>query len=509
MSETTRICIAGATGWTGRAIADGVLDAPDLELVASVSRSAAGSELGGAPVHGTVAEALAEGVEVLIDYRHEAAKEHALTALGRGVPVVIGTSGLTADDYAEIDVAARDAGVGAVASGNFSLTAAMASAGALLAARHLPAWEVIDYAKATKPDVPSGTARELAERLSAVAPSPLGRPLDEIAGPVEARGATVGAGQVHSVRLPGFVVSTEVVFGLPDERLTIRHDAGGAAALRGGHAARRAGGARAGRADPRTRRAAARRLKGYPSAMPRSLWNGTITFGVIAVPVKLYTATESKTVRFREVHLDDEGKIEHRRFCSKEEKEVPYDEVVKGHEVREGEFVVLEKEEIEAAAGDRAKIIELEAFVEAAAIDPVYYQKTYYVGAGDAGTDAYRLLHDALGATERAGLGRFTFHNREYLAAVRPLDGILGLHTMRFADELVPGKDIDFDAPSRKPAEKEVEMARKLVDSLHESYDPGHRTDATARRCSTDRGQGDGQGAAQGRRRSRPRSPTT
>jgi 4-hydroxy-tetrahydrodipicolinate reductase len=228
MSETTRICIAGATGWTGRAIADGVLEADDLALAASVSRSAAGSELGGAPVFGTVAEALDVGVDVLIEYTsHDAAKEHALTALGRGVHVVIGTSGLTAEDYAEIDVAARDAGLGAVASGNFSLTAAMASAGALLAARHLPAWEVIDFAKATKPDVPSGTARELAERLSEVAPSPIGRPLDQIAGPVEARGATVGAGQVHSVRLPGFVVSTEVVFGLPDERLTIRHDAGG------------------------------------------------------------------------------------------------------------------------------------------------------------------------------------------------------------------------------------------------------------------------------------------
>jgi len=228
MSETTRICIAGATGWTGRAIADGVLEADDLALAASVSRSAAGSELGGAPVFGTVAEALDAGVDVLIEYTsHDAAKEHALTALGRGVHVVIGTSGLTAEDYAEIDVAARDAGLGAVASGNFSLTAAMASAGALLAARHLPAWEVIDFAKATKPDVPSGTARELAERLSEVAPSPIGRPLDQIAGPVEARGATVGAGQVHSVRLPGFVVSTEVVFGLPDERLTIRHDAGG------------------------------------------------------------------------------------------------------------------------------------------------------------------------------------------------------------------------------------------------------------------------------------------
>jgi 4-hydroxy-tetrahydrodipicolinate reductase len=228
MSETTRICIAGATGWTGRAIADGVLEADDMALAASVSRSAAGSELGGAPVFGTVADALGAGVDVLIEYTsHDAAKEHALTALGRGVHVVIGTSGLTAEDYAEIDVAARDAGLGAVASGNFSLTAAMASAGALLAARHLPAWEVIDFAKATKPDVPSGTARELAERLSEVAPSPVGRPLDQIAGPVEARGATVGAGQVHSVRLPGFVVSTEVVFGLPDERLTIRHDAGG------------------------------------------------------------------------------------------------------------------------------------------------------------------------------------------------------------------------------------------------------------------------------------------
>ena len=212
--------------------------------------------------------------------------------------------------------------------------------------------------------------------------------------------------------------------------------------------------------------------------MPRSLWNGTITFGVIAVPVKLYTATESKTVRFREVHLADEGKIEHRRFCSKEDRQVPYDEIVKGYEVREGEYVVLEQ------GGDRGggrrparKMIALEAFVEAAAIDPVFYEKTYYVGAGDAGTDAYRLLHDALGATGRAGLGRFTFHNREYLAAVRPLDGILALHTMRFADELVPGQGHRLRRPLAQAAEKEIEMAGKLVDSLHEKFDPGKRKD--------------------------------
>ena len=218
--------------------------------------------------------------------------------------------------------------------------------------------------------------------------------------------------------------------------------------------------------------------------MPRSLWNGTITFGVIAVPVKLYTATESKTVRFREVHLADEGKIEHRRFCSKEDAQVPYDEIVKGYEVREGEFVVLEKEEIEAAAGDRAQSSSSRPSSRPRRSTPCSTRRPT-TSARRRGHRRYRLLHDALGATERAGLGRFTFHNREYLAAVRPLDGILGLHTMRFADELVPGKDIDFDAPSRKPADKEIEMARKLVDSLHEEYDPGKRKDSYRGRCST------------------------
>ena len=189
---------------------------------------------------------------------------------------------------------------------------------------------------------------------------------------------------------------------------------------------------------------------------------------------------------------------------------MPYDEVVKGHEVREGEFVVLEKEEIEAAAGDRAKIIELEAFVEAAAIDPVFYEKTYYVGAGDAGTDAYRLLHDALGATGRAGLGRFTFHNREYLAAVRPLDGILGLHTMRFADELVPGKDIDFDAPSRKPrgeGDRDGAQARRLAPrGVRPGQAQGHLPRGGAR---DDRAQGRRARSRARRRRSRRRRPPT
>jgi 4-hydroxy-tetrahydrodipicolinate reductase len=230
-----QVCIAGATGWTGRELVAAVLGAPDLALRSAVSRSAAGRDVGealgghaiGVPVHGTVAEAL-DGVDVLIDYTSATAvKGHVMAGIGAGAAVVVGSSGLTADDFAEIDAAARERSVGVVAAGNFSLTAAMCQAGALLAARHLPQWEVVDYASATKPDVPSGTARELAERLAEVHRPELGYPIDDLVGPREARGATVGGAQVHSVRLPSFVVSTEVVFGLPDERLTIRHDAGG------------------------------------------------------------------------------------------------------------------------------------------------------------------------------------------------------------------------------------------------------------------------------------------
>jgi 4-hydroxy-tetrahydrodipicolinate reductase len=221
------ICVAGATGWTGSAVVQAVIEADDLGLRSAVARSAAGDEVAGARVFDRVGEAL-DGVDVLIDYTsHLVVKENVLTAIEGGVAVVVGTSGLSADDYADIDAAARSRGVGVVAAGNFSLTAAMAQAAALLVARHLPHWEVIDFASATKPDAPSGTARELAERLAEVRRPVLDRPLDETDGPREARGTTVGGAQVHSVRLPSFVVSTEVLFGLPDERLSIRHDAGG------------------------------------------------------------------------------------------------------------------------------------------------------------------------------------------------------------------------------------------------------------------------------------------
>jgi 4-hydroxy-tetrahydrodipicolinate reductase len=170
-------------------------------------------------------------VDVLVDYTHPGVvKANVLAAVERRVGVVVGTSGLSAAEYEEIDAQARAQQVGVIAAGNFSLTAALLLRFAGEAARHVEAWEVIDYAGAAKPDAPSGTARELAERLETVRSPALGFPLEQVHGAREARGATIGGTQVHSLRLPSFTVSTEIVFAAEDERLSIRHDAGTSAA---------------------------------------------------------------------------------------------------------------------------------------------------------------------------------------------------------------------------------------------------------------------------------------
>lgn len=216
-----RVCVAGITGWTGRAVADAVDAQDDLELVSGVSRS-------DPERFSSVAEALDAGpADVLVDFTHASAVErNVLAAIERHVAVVIGSSGLSAADYERIDGAARAAGVGVVAAGNFSLTAALLLRFASEAARHLPSWEVLDYASAAKTDAPSGTARELAERLGTARRAGHQVPLDAVHGEREARGATVAGTQVHSIRLPSFVVSTEAVFAGDGERLSLRHDAG-------------------------------------------------------------------------------------------------------------------------------------------------------------------------------------------------------------------------------------------------------------------------------------------
>jgi DNA end-binding protein Ku len=206
--------------------------------------------------------------------------------------------------------------------------------------------------------------------------------------------------------------------------------------------------------------------------MPRSIWNGTITFGLTAVPIKVHSATEDHAVHFHQVHALDGARIRQKRICSKEGREVPYRQVAKGYEVRGGEYVLLTQKEIDAAAGPSAHLIEIEEFVRAPEIDPVFYDHGYYLGAGSGGQEAYRLLHDALARADRVGLGRWTFHNREYLVAIRALGAVLVLHTLRFADELVDPAGLDLPSARRRPGKREVAMAQKLVDSLHARFDP-------------------------------------
>ena len=234
----TKVCLAGATGWAGSELARSIAKTADLTLVAAVSRKHAGRGLGEVlgesrltcPIYPSAEEALASPCDVFVEYtKPDSAKTNILAALARGAHVVVGASGLTDEDYAEIDLVARKQNRGVLACGNFALTVVLLQKFAEAAAKLIPQWEIIEYAHDDKVDAPSGTARELAARLSKVRDPEFTIPVDRTVGPREARGATVSASQIHSVRLPGYVISAEIIFGMPDQRLTIRHDSGSSA----------------------------------------------------------------------------------------------------------------------------------------------------------------------------------------------------------------------------------------------------------------------------------------
>jgi DNA end-binding protein Ku len=209
----------------------------------------------------------------------------------------------------------------------------------------------------------------------------------------------------------------------------------------------------------------------------RSLWNGTITFGSVAIPVKLFTATSPHTLKFREVRKSDGSPIEHRRIGAESGEVVPYAEIEKAYDTGKGQ-VVLTKDEIAAADGPRPKVIAIERFVAAEQIDPVFYDKPYIVGAQSGGEHAYRVLLAALERCDRVGIGRFVLRTREQLVAVRPLRGVLGLQTMRYADELVEKGDLELPSLRKKPQERELKMAGKLVEMLSEPWNPEDHEDA-------------------------------
>jgi DNA end-binding protein Ku len=205
----------------------------------------------------------------------------------------------------------------------------------------------------------------------------------------------------------------------------------------------------------------------------RSLWKGVINFGMVTIPCKLYTATVEKDVRFRLVHKKDGAPIVEKRFCSAEDKEVPWADIGRGYEVKKGEFVVLDAEEIEEAAPESTHTIDIGDFVELEEIDPIYFEKSYFLEPADVGAKPFNLLRRALAETGRVAVARVVIRTRERLATLRVYEQTLVLETMYWPDEIRSIRELDL--PSGKaaaPAPREVEMARSLIENLASHFDP-------------------------------------
>jgi DNA end-binding protein Ku len=204
----------------------------------------------------------------------------------------------------------------------------------------------------------------------------------------------------------------------------------------------------------------------------RSIWKGAINFGMVTIPVKLYTATEQKDVRFRLVHAQDGAPIEEKRFCTAEDKEVQWDELARGYEVEKGEFVILAPEEIEEAAPETTRTIEIGDFVELEEIDPIYFEKSYFLEPVEAGAKPFNLLRRALDETGRVAVARVAIRSKERLATLRVYDETLVLETMYWPDEIRSPDQLELPSGrAASPAPKEVEMARSLVENLSSRFD--------------------------------------
>jgi DNA end-binding protein Ku len=207
--------------------------------------------------------------------------------------------------------------------------------------------------------------------------------------------------------------------------------------------------------------------------MPRAIWSGSISFGLVNVPVKLVTATSPKDVRFHQLHKKDGGRINQRRVCSLDDEEVDYSEIVKGYELHRGQYVIVDPEELEALVPEASRSIDIEEFVELAEIDPLFFEHSYYLVPDEVAARPYALLVEAMAGTGKVGIGRFVLRTKQYLAALRPRDGALVLSTMLFADEVVGASDLDVKTTSEtKPSDREVTMARQLVNSLSAEWEP-------------------------------------
>ena len=214
--------------------------------------------------------------------------------------------------------------------------------------------------------------------------------------------------------------------------------------------------------------------------MPRAIWSGSISFGLLNVPVKLYSAVSRKNVSFRELREKDGSRIRHKRVAEADGKEVPYEDIVKGYEVAPEQYVVITRDELEEIDPKRTRAIEIQDFVDLDDIDPIYFDHPYYLGPDKGAEKAYSLLVKAMGDAKKVAIARFVLRNRENLAAIRPAEGVLTMATMRFADEVVAPDELGEDVipqDGRKLEKREIDMAKQLIDSLTSDFDPGKYRD--------------------------------
>jgi DNA end-binding protein Ku len=213
--------------------------------------------------------------------------------------------------------------------------------------------------------------------------------------------------------------------------------------------------------------------------MPRAIWSGAISFGLVNIPVKLYSAVSRKTVRFNQLDGKDGTRIQQKRVNPKTGDEVPYERIVKGYELSPDRYVVVTPEELEAVEPRKTRMIEIEDFVEIEQIDPIFYDHPYYLAPGKGASKAYALLLKAMEDSGRVGIARVVIRSKEQLVAIRARDGVLHMETMLFGDEVVPPEDLDElpDADDVKARPREVEMAKELIDSLASDFDPAKYRD--------------------------------
>jgi DNA end-binding protein Ku len=208
--------------------------------------------------------------------------------------------------------------------------------------------------------------------------------------------------------------------------------------------------------------------------MARAIWSGSISFGLLNVPVKLYSAVARRSIGLREIRDSDGARIRHKRVAEGTDEEVPYERIIKAYELSPDTYVPLTKEELSSLDPKKTRAIEVQDFVDLDQIDPIYFNSPYYLGPAEGAERAYSLLAEAMAKSGKVAIARFVLRNREHLATIRPSDGVLTLTTMRFADEVVPPSELDDVLPDEAPSagKKEVEMAEKLIDSLTTDFDP-------------------------------------